>query len=52
VRYAERLVFASSEEAARRALEVYGGLRERGEAHARPFTFVVIEGDAPPRPLI
>ncbi len=51
VRFAEREVFAPGEGAAQTALEVYAELLERGEAHANSISLMLIEGDAPPKPI-
>jgi len=51
VRFAEREVFASSEGAAKAALDVYAELLERGEAHANAISLMLIEGDGPPKPI-
>ena len=51
VRYAHEQVFASSEAAARSARTIYTKLRDRGEAHVKPVTFMIAEGDRAPRPV-
>lgn len=43
VRHADRYVYASSEHAARAALETYARLRADGQAHATPVKFILWE---------
>ncbi len=52
VRYADKFVFASSEQGARSACETYAELRERGDAHARAISLMLIEEGGPPKPLV
>jgi hypothetical protein len=51
VRHADRFIFTSREDAAGSAMKVYRELQARGEAHAKPISLFLIEGEGPPRPL-
>lgn len=52
VRHADKFVFSSTEKGVRSACEIYAELRQRGEAHAKSISLMLIEGDEQPKPLV